>query len=168
MRQRVRAVREWASSHEGRKLIRFTLVSVVTTTVSFVTISLLYGLKIVSGVMLATLIGNVVASLPAYHLNRRWTWGKRGKSHIRREVIPFWTMTALGIAFSQLGALWARHMVHTHHWSHLVNTALVAFTNLFAFAIFWVLKIMVFNRIFRVDELEEMDEHLTIEESATP
>jgi len=168
MRQRIRAVRAWTTSHEGRKLIRFTLVSVVTTTVSFVTISLLYGLKIVSGVMWATLIGNLVASLPAYHLNRRWTWGKRGKSHIRREIIPFWAMTALGIAFSQLGALWARHMVHTHHWSHLINTALVAFTNLFAFAIFWVLKIVVFNRIFRVDELEEMDEHLTVEESAAP
>jgi len=125
-------------------------------------------LKIIPGVLWATMVGNLIASLPAYQLNRRWTWGKRGKSHIRREIIPFWAMTALGIAFSQLGALWARHMVHTHHWSHLINTALVAFTNLFAFAIFWVLKIVVFNRIFRVDELEEMDEHLTVEESAAP
>ena len=165
MRRRIRAVRAWTTTHEGRKLIRFTLVSVVTTSVSFATIVVLYGFKIIPGVVWATLIGNVVASIPAYHLNRRWTWGKRGKSHVRREIIPFWTMTALGVLFSQLGAVWARHMIHTHHWSHLVNTALVAFMNLFAFAIFWVLKIMLFNRIFKVDELEEMDEHLTIEES---
>jgi hypothetical protein len=60
--------------------------------------------------------------------------------------------------------LWARHEVHTHHWSHLVNTGLVAFANLASFAIFWVLKLIVFNRIFRVDPIAAIDEKLNIEE----
>ena len=162
---RVQSIREWPHTHQGRKLIRFTLVSVATTGVSFLAISVLYGFKIFPSVIWATLVGNLIASIPAYQLNRRWTWGKRGRSHFAKEIVPFWSLTLLGIGVSQVGALWARHVVHTHDWSHLTNTALVAFTNVFSFAIFWVLKILVFNRIFGVNVLQEMDEHLSDEES---
>ena len=167
MLQRVRSLLAWSKTHEGKKLIRFTAVSVISTAVSFISISILYGFKIIPGVMWSTLAGNLIASLPAYHLNRLWTWGKRGRSHFRAEILPFWSMTALGIGVSQIGAYWARHEVHTHHWAHILNTALVSFTNLFAFGLFWVLKMMVFNRIFKVHELEEIDEHLIAEETAT-
>ena len=154
--KRLRSLQYWSKSHEGRKLIRFTLVSAVSTVTSFAAISLLYGLKIIPGILWATLVGNLIASLPAYNLNRRWTWGKRGRSHWRKEILPFWIMTALGIGVSQLGALLARHEVKTHHLSHLVNTGLVAGANLVSFAIFWVLKLIVFNWIFKVHEIEEI------------
>jgi putative flippase GtrA len=161
---RLRSLRSWTKSHEGRKLLRFTMVSASSTIVSFAAISALYGLKIIPSVIWSTLVGNLIASVPAYQLNRRWTWGKRGKSKVRREIVPFWALTFLGIGVSQLGALWARHEVHTHHWSHLVNTGLVAFANLASFAIFWVLKLIVFNRIFRVDPIAAIDEKLNVEE----
>ena len=54
--------------------------------------------------------------------------------------------------------------MHSHHWSHLANTGLVAFTNLVCFAIFWVLKLLVFNRIFHFDKLKVIDEELVAEE----
>jgi len=162
---RLRSLHSWSKSHEGKKLIRFTLVSAVSTVTSFAAISLLYGLKIIPGILWATLVGNLIASLPAYNLNRRWTWGKRGRSHWRKEILPFWTMTALGIGVSQLGALYARHLVKTHHFSPLFNTGLVAGANLVSFAIFWVLKLIVFNRIFRVHAIEEIEEHLAAQES---
>jgi putative flippase GtrA len=164
---RLHSLRAWSKSHQGRKLIRYTLVSGSSTVISFAAISGLYGLKIIPSVIWSTLAGNLIASVPAYQLNRRWTWGKRGKSGLRKEVVPFWMLTFLGIGVSQLGALWARHEVKAHHWSHLTNTGLVAFANLASFAIFWVLKLIVFNRIFKVDTIEEIDEHLSAEE-ATP
>lgn len=167
MLTRLHSLRAWSKSHQGRKLIRYTLVSGTSTIVSFAAIAVFYGLKIIPSVIWATLVGNLVASVPAYQLNRRWTWGKRGRSGFRKEVVPFWTLTFLGIAFSQLGAVVARHEVRTHHWSHLANTGLVVFANLVSFAIFWVLKLMVFNRIFKVDTIDEIDEHLSAEE-ATP
>jgi putative flippase GtrA len=167
VRSRLRSLHQWSKSHEGKKLIRFTLVSAVSTATSFAAISLLYGLKIIPSIIWATLVGNLIASLPAYNLNRRWTWGKRGRSHWRKEIIPFWVMTALGIGVSQLGALLARHEVAAHHWSHVTNTLLVACANLVSFAIFWVLKLILFNRIFGVHPIEAMDEHLAIEESPT-
>lgn len=162
---RLRSIHSWSQSREGKKLIRFTLVSVVSTTTSFIAIAILYGLKLIPSIIWATLLGNLIASLPAYNLNRRWTWGKRGKSHWRKEILPFWIMTTLGLGVSQLGALFARHEVTVHHWSHLVNTALVAGANVGSFAIFWVLKLIVFNRIFEIHPIEEIEEHLEAEES---
>jgi hypothetical protein len=73
-------------------------------------------------------------------------------------------MSFLSIAFSQIGAFWARSEVHHHSWSHLADTALVTGTNLLCFAIFFVLKLMVFNRIFHVNKLERLEEHLNLEE----
>ena len=154
----------WSQSHQGRKIIRFTSVSIVSTAVSFTSIAVFYGFHIISGVLWATVAGNLVATLPSYYLNRSWTWGKRGRSHFRKEIIPFWSMSFLGIGVSILGATWARAMVRDHLWSHLANTALVSSTNVASFGLFWVLKMMVFNRIFHVHPLEEIDEHLTIEE----
>jgi len=163
--KRLRDLLAWARTHEGKKVLRFTSVSVVSTAVSFTSISVLYGFHIVKGVIWATVIGNLIATLPSYYLNRTWTWGKRGRSHFLSEIVPFWSMSFLGIGVSMLGAAWAREQVREHQWAHIVNTALVSFTNLFSFGLFWMLKMMVFNRIFHDHTLEEMDEHLTAEES---
>ncbi len=156
----------WARSHEGRKIIRFTSVSAISTIVSFSSISILYGFHIIPGIMTATVTGNLIATLPSYYLNRTWTWGKRGRSHFRKEIVPFWTMSGLGIVVSMLGATWAKDVVHEHHWRHIVNTGLVSFTNLASFGLFWILKMMVFNRIFHVHTMEDMESHLQAEESA--
>lgn len=167
MRRRIQALVAWSKTHEGRKIIRFTSVSAISTLVSNTTIIIVYGLKIIKGEVYATVFGNLVATLPSYYLNRTWTWGKKGKSHIRREIVPFWSMSLLGISFSMLGGAYAGQLVTRHpDWPHLVATLIVAFANLASFGIFWVLKLKVFNRIFHVNELNEIDEHLSKEESA--
>ena len=38
----------------------------------------------------------VLTSVPAFLLNKYWVWGKRGRAHMRREVIPFWLFTVAG------------------------------------------------------------------------
>jgi putative flippase GtrA len=164
MIERIRSFLAWSHTHQGKKMIRYVLGSVITTAVSNGSILILYGFRIIPGVIWATLAGNLIATLPGYHLNRTWTWGKRGRSHFRREIVPFWSMSLLGIAFSQLGAFWSRAEVHSHTWSHIANTALVMGTNMLCFAIFFILKMMVFNKIFHVKKLDLIEEHLTMEE----
>ena len=154
----------WSHTHNGKRLIRYTAASVMTTIVSLGAVSAFYGFRIIPDAVWATLAGNVVGMVPAYQLNRRWTWGKRGRSHFRREIVPYWSMAFLGIAFSQLGAFWARHEVHAHNWSHLANTALVSGTNVLCFAVFFVLKLMVFNRIFHVAKHGHHDADLALQE----
>lgn len=165
MAERLRALLEWSRSHQGRKLIRFTSVSVISTVISQVAIIVLYGFRIIDAQIGATVAGNLIASFPSYNLNRRWAWGKTGRSHWRKEVMPFWSMALLGSAFSIIGAAFVKSYTHSHHVSHGIVTILLAAANLASFGIFWVLKLLVFNKIFHVNELEEFDEHLTAEEA---
>jgi putative flippase GtrA len=167
MRKRFDSFMAWSKTRQGKKLIRYTASSVITTGVSFGCIVIFYGLRIIPGVIWSTLAGNVIATLPSYHLNRLWAWGKRGPSAFKKEIVPYWSLAFAGIAFSQIGAFTARDVVRSHSWSHLENTALVSFTNLLCFAIFWVLKLLVFNKIFHFDKLKVIDEELVAEELST-
>ena len=40
--------------------------------------------------------------MPAYYLNRAWVWGKRGKSHLTKEVVPFWAFAFSGLVLSTI------------------------------------------------------------------
>ena len=173
MQERIRKLIEWSKTHEGRKLIRFTSVSVIATMTSQLGILVFYGLFHLWGIVASTIMANAVATIPSYYLNRHWTWGKSGRSHVLKEIVPFWTMSALGITASFFGALYAKHVVHLHSypqvpyadaWPHWANTLIVMFANFLSFAIFWVLKLMLFNRIFHVSEIDEVEEHLELEE----
>ena len=171
MLDRVGGVIAWSKTHQGRKLIRFTSVSVISTLVSQGLIIVFFGFRLM-GVVEATVLANCLATIPAYNLNRRWTWGKTGRSHVMKEVVPFWAMSALGIVGSFFFSLLAKHVVNSgffvhdgQHVHHLLATLVVMAANFIAFAVFWVLKLLVFNRIFHVpSELEEVEEHLAHEE----
>jgi len=149
----------WLHTKEGKKVFRYSMVSVISTCVSFTVLFLVYGVGQVWTEVPSTVFANVVATFPSYWLNRSWAWGKTGRSHLVKEVIPFWAMAAVGITFSIIGASIARHL-GVHH-SHLVKTFLVLFANVASFGIFWVAKLALFNRLFHVPSLlEEIDEHV--------
>jgi putative flippase GtrA len=154
----------WLHTHEGRKIFRYTMVSVISTAVSFVVLALVYGVLRLWSEVPSTVFANSVATFPSYWLNRQWAWGKSGRSHFVKEVIPFWTMSAIGIAFSIVGAAVARHIGIKYQLDHLSLTIVVLVANVLSFGIFWVIKLLLFNRIFHVSELEEVEEHLEIEE----
>ena len=164
MPKNFRKVLAWSKTHDGKKLIRFGLSSVVTTSVSFLGIVITYGFHIIHGVLGATLFGNLIAVIPGYYLSRSWAWGKKGKSHIRKEVLPYLSISGMGISFSMFGASFVKHLVHTHHWHHIVNTFLIAGVNLLSFGVFWVLKVLLFNKIFHTNKLRDIDAHLSDEE----
>jgi putative flippase GtrA len=155
----------WLHTHEGRKIFRYTMVSVISTAVSTIVIVIVYGVAHVWSEVPSTIFGNAVATFPSYWLNRQWAWGKSGRSHFIKEVLPFWVMAGLGIAFSIIGAAVA-HRIGVHFkLGHLELTVVVLVANVVSFAVFWVVKLLVFNHLFKV-ELEEFDEHLTEEESS--
>ena len=155
---------EWSKSHAGKKMIRYTMVSVISTGVSFVSLAVIFGLKWMSFVP-ATVTANAIATIPSYYLNRSWAWGKSGRSHLTKEIIPFWSMASLGIFVSVFGAEFAKHFSKSHHLAHLMSTVVVLIANVLSFAVFWVLKLLLFNRLFH-HEIEEFEEHLTEEELA--
>jgi putative flippase GtrA len=149
---------EKRNTPEAVHLFKYTMVSVVSTIVSFGVLFLVFGVFKLWGEITSTIIANAAATLPSYYLNRKWVWGKGGRSHLTKEIIPFWSLSAIGIAVSIFGAAAAKHIGTVHHLSHTEQTALVLAANLFSFGIFWVLKFIIFNRMFHVHTLEELDE----------
>ena len=155
-----RALHVWQKrdTPEAQKLIRYTMVSVISTVVSFVVLAVVFGVLHLWGEVGSTVFANAVATVPSYYLNRKWAWGKGGKSHFMKEMVPFWVMAFAGIVVSMGGAALAKHIGKVHHLSHLDQTALVLAANLFSFGLFWVLKYLLFNRLFHVHPVEELDE----------
>jgi putative flippase GtrA len=144
---------------QAKQLFRYTMVSVISTIVSFGVLLIVYGIFRAFSEVWSTVFANVVATVPSYYLNRSWVWGKNGRSHLTREILPFWSMSALGIVVSVGGAALATHVGKKYHLDHLDQTIVVLAANVLSFAIFWVLKFIVFNRLFRVGHpVEELDD----------
>lgn len=156
----------WLSTSEGRKIFRYTMVSVISTGCSLLVLAIVFGaLKLWTEVP-STIFANAVAALPSYWLNRAWAWGKTGRSHFVKEILPFWAVAAAGIAFSIIGAALVRHMSSANHFGHLTQTVLVLGANIVSFGVFWVLKLAIFNKVFHMPTLlDELDEHLESEEA---
>ena len=72
MLTRPEAVYDWLHTHEGRKIFRYTMVSVISTAVSLFVIAIVYGVLHIWTEVPSTIFGNVVATFPSYWLNRKW------------------------------------------------------------------------------------------------
>lgn len=122
-------------SKHTQQLIRYATVSVIGTAVTqLVLASLLWGHLAVA--VVANIIAVTVGSVPAYVLNRAWVWQKRGKSHWRKEVLPFWGMALLGLIISTIVVA-----IVASGSNHVILTA-----NLGSFGALWVFKYVVFEK----------------------
>ena len=136
-----RARRLYATPIGGR-FIRYTLVSVFNVVFSVAVVSIVFGVFRIWTEVPSTLFANVVTIPPAYYLTRTWAWGKSGRSHLMREVVPFWVMTLAGIALSIATSSEARHLGIAHHLNRTDRTALLVMANLLAFGVTWIGKFL--------------------------
>ena len=55
----------------------------------------------------------MISAFPAYYLSRKWVWGKSGKSHFKKEVLPFWIFVFIGLVFSTAMVALGAHVTDT-------------------------------------------------------
>jgi putative flippase GtrA len=151
-------VRQIMAHPSSVKLFKYAGVSLISTIVSQVTLILVFGVFRLMSEVPANILANVLATIPSYYLNRRWVWGKAGKSHFWREVAPFWVLSFIGLAFSSLAVWVAGDFARSHGLSHAATSLLVNAANLLSFAILWIVKFVIYNKLFHVDPVE-FDEH---------
>ena len=149
------SLRERARSDLGQKAIKYTLVSVVAVVVSQIALAILYGL-LKWGPVSANITASVIGGIPSYYLNRTWAWGKSGKSHLWKEVVPFWSLAFAGLAFSTWTVALADDYAKHHFSSHLANSLTVNGANLFGYGVLWVLKFIIFNKLIFVHHQEDL------------
>ena len=154
-------LRDRLPENVGPKAIKYSMVSVVAVIVTQAVI-----FACVEGFELAWVLSNFIAvtigCIPSYTLNRAWVWGKRGRNHLWREVVPFWALALLGLIFSTVLVALA------DRWTDAPIAVNLA--NLTAFGILWVAKFWVLDAIlFKVSaEIVEVVEHREHPEHAEP
>jgi putative flippase GtrA len=96
-----------------------------------------------------------LSAIPGYYLNRAWAWGKRGRSHFMKEVLPFWVMAFIGLLLSTLFVGIAEDRALEYE-SRLLQTAVINGASVLAFGILWVAKFAVLNKILFAHHEEDL------------
>lgn len=128
------------------KFIRYSMVSAVAVVISQVTILFCTGVFGLSGILSNTL-GAVTSTPASYELNRKWAWGKSGKSHLWREVAPFWAFTLIGYLASTGTVQLADSMTRSHGVHGAPRVVAIMGASLFAYGVVWIVKFLVFNQV---------------------
>jgi putative flippase GtrA len=114
-----------AAGRWGRRMLRYSLVSLVSIAVSQAVLMAAFG-RLHWTARLSNVVACAVATVPSYYLNRCWAWGRRGRSHLWKEVVPFWVLAFLGLAFSTWAADLGSTLARQAAASHAATTAVVA------------------------------------------
>ena len=90
---------------------------------------------------LAIAVSVVVCAIPTYYANRAWVWGRGGRSSVRREVAPFWTLVAAGLVSSSVAVALAEAWWHgTHPGAGALPAVLTNLAGLSTMTLLWVVR----------------------------
>ena len=130
----------------GLKAVRYSMVSVVGVVVHQIVLVTALLLAELDGVP-ANVLAASVAAVPAFLLNKRWVWGHSTKAHFRREVLPFWVFTILGVLVST-AFVWM-----AEEWSG--SALVIAGASIAGFGVLWVAKFLFLDQVMFADEVGE-------------
>jgi len=142
---------EWYRSDLGRKQVRYFMASVVATLVSFAVYVVSYGPLRLGSAVQCNILSTAVGAVPSYFLNRSWAWGKSGRSHFLKEIVPFWALAFVGLGASLVSVNWAEHQAKAAHLSHAMVTFATSMAMLGAFVVVWIGKFIVFEKLVFID-----------------
>jgi len=141
----------------GRKAIRYSLVSVVSVAVSQTALFIFFALLHWSAEW-SNVAAVAVGSVPSYYLNRRWAWGKTGRSHLWREIVPFWVLAFVGLAFSTGAVALAESFATDVADSRILQGLVINGASFGAFGVLWIVKFYLFNKVIFVNDPVVRDE----------
>jgi putative flippase GtrA len=125
-----------ALSKVRRHGLKYSAVSVINVAVGQSLLVLFHAVLHI-GATTSNVLAVCISAVPAYFLSRAWVWGKRGKNHWMKEVVPFWGFALTGLVLSSITVTIATQFFD----SKLVPN----FANMAAFGILWVVKFFVLD-----------------------
>jgi len=133
------------------RVLRYGAGSVVATVCSQTTFLVLYG-PLAASTTLASVCAWFAGAVPNYWLNRSWTWSRRGRPSLRRELLPYAAIIAgtLGLAIVATAA--GAAALDGTSVSHGARTFLVAGIYFSVYAVMFVFRFLMFDRLFASGE----------------
>lgn len=138
-------LREMGRSAAGRRKVRYAAASMFSTALGQAVLITSFGVLRWSG-RDAALFSFVVAAVSSYHLNRLWVWGRRGRSELFREVVPFWTIAAVGLVLSTTGIVVAEQRAASLTDRRSIHTVAVMVASLSSLVAVWIIKYLILGR----------------------
>jgi putative flippase GtrA len=145
-----------ARTPTGQKLVKYTMVSLISVAVSQALLALAFGVFRWSAAS-ANVFAVALSALPSYYLNRAWAWGKRGRSHLLKEVLPFWGLAFLGLLISTLFVHIAEGRSEGVE-SRILQTLIVNGASIAAFGVLWVAKFVILNKVMFAHHEEDLED----------
>ena len=134
-----------------RRVFRYGTNALVATGCSQVTFIVLYG-WVGLGTTVTSTLAWLAGAIPNYVLNRSWTWGRRGRPSLRREVVPYVAIIlgtlAVAIVATGLGAA----ALDRTSVSHATQTLLVWGIYFTVYVVMFGVRFFLFDRLFRQRE----------------
>jgi putative flippase GtrA len=139
-----------------RKLLRFGASSVVAVICSETVFLLLYG-PVGTTSTVASVCAWLAGAIPNYWINRAWTFGRRGRPSLSREVVPYAVIVfgTLGIAIGATAV--GDTALRDAGVSNATRTFLVGGIYLGVYAVMFCVRFFLFDRMYaRVDRATEV------------
>lgn len=127
------------------KVWRYTVGSVIAAVTSLVVFAVAFGLGL--GNVPANILAFVAGAVPNWILNRSWAWQRKGRVHVRREIILYAVVSALSLAASSAATGWADHEVPAVTPNHTLQVLLVACAYIATYGILFVAKYLVYELV---------------------
>ena len=136
----------WGAAHRETvlRLLRYSAVSLVSTSTSVVTLGVLVGLA-GTPATLANVIATAVGTVPSFELNRRWVWNSTSRRSVLGQIVPFCALSFTGLVVSTVAV--AVVAARTSGWGHWAHTAAVLAANVAAYGALWVVQYQLLDRV---------------------
>jgi putative flippase GtrA len=127
-----------------QRMSRCLFVSVGTTLLSAaVLVALALGAGVPAGS--ANVIAVCCGIAPSYFANRKWVWGRTGRSDLVREVAPFWLMSLTGLVVSTVAVSMTGYA--TGSWSTSARSIALPVANLSVFGVLWLVQFALLDQV---------------------
>ncbi|CAN5274006.1 hypothetical protein BH20ACT3_BH20ACT3_01360 [soil metagenome] len=132
----------------GGKLLRYAAGSGVATVCSQVTFIVLYG-ALGAGPAVASVGGWLAGAVPNYWLNRTWTWQRRGRPSMTREVLPYVAIVLATLLLATVATSAVHAGLDSTQVSDRTRLVLVGSTFLGVYGVMFLLRYFMLDRLFR-------------------
>ena len=120
------------------KLLKYTSASFAGLISGQTVLFVLYGV-LEWGAIPSNLVSVAIGAVPNYAINRYWTWHQTGKNRLWGEVVPFWTMSFLGMVISLFTVDYA-----DERWGTPLALALAQVAG---FGVLWLAKFLILDKV---------------------
>ncbi len=98
---------------------------------------------------------------PSYLANRQWVWGRTGRHDLRREVLPFWTLSLGGLVASTWSVAHVGVLIAS--WPAASQAIVLPLAMVAVFGALWIVQFVVLDRvIFRTRAAAPTVGHLDV------